>query len=108
MTKQADSRLAQGEIVTIPAVSSISGRVRVHSGDSSQRALWARGGSIIVFLMAFALVALPIALLILLIRQPDTAAFGLTWVWITMGIITELLAFLTAYGLVRSILEPEA
>ncbi len=67
-----------------------------------------RGGSLLVFLMAAALPIFPLVLIVLLLRQPDTGPNGLTWLWISMGVITELIAFLVAYGLVRSVLEAEA
>ncbi len=103
----SDETPAQGAHVDIPKISSIAGRVAVHN-DSLGRALWMRGGSLLVFLMAAALPIFPLVLIVLLLRQPDTGPNGLTWLWISMGVITELIAFLVAYGLVRSVLEAEA
>jgi hypothetical protein len=102
----ADSEAPKkGEIVKIPAISSIAGRVTVHRDGG--KALWARSG-ILVFLMALALPVLPLVLLVLLLRQPDTGPNGLIWVWVTMIVITELIALLVAYGLVRTVLESDA
>ena len=102
-----DQPSVQGAHVDIPAVSSISGQVAMHN-DSVARALWTRGGSLFVFAMAAALPILPLVLLVLLLRESLTNANGLFWLWIAMGVITELIAFLVAYGLVRSVLEGEA
>ncbi len=96
----------KGEIVAIPAVSSIAGRVAVHSDPG--RSLWKSGGSVLVFLMALAVVLLPLVLLFLLLRQPDTGSSGLTWVWISLMVITGALGFMVAYGIVRSVLEADA
>jgi hypothetical protein len=98
---------AQGAHVDIPKISSIAGRVAIHN-DNLGRAMWTRGGSLLVFLMAAALPILPLVLVVLLLRQPATGPHGLTWLWISMGVITELIAFLVSYGLVRSVLEAEA
>jgi len=95
----------QGEHIDIPAMSSISGNVAMHTDTG--RTLWANS-SILVFLMAASLPIVPMALLVMLLRQPNSAAEGLTWLWIAMAFITEAIAFLTAYGLVRSVLEAEA
>lgn len=94
----------KGEIIQIPAISSISGRVAVHHDGG--KSLWANSG-ILVFLMALALPVLPLVLLVLLLRQPDTGPAGLIWVWATMIIITETIALLVAYGLVRTMLESD-
>ncbi len=94
-----------GEHVDIPKVSSIAGGVKMNSDMG--RTLWSSLRSLFVFVLAIVLPLSPLALLILLIRQPDTATNGLTWVWVTMGAITELIAFLTAYGLVHSVLEAD-
>lgn len=95
-----------GEHVDIPKVSSIAAGVRIRENRLG-RALWSRGGSIVVFVMASILPLAPVLLLVLLLRQPDAGSSGLTWVWVTMGVITEAIAFLVAYGLVRSVLEAE-
>lgn len=94
-----------GEHVDIPKVSSIAGGVKMHSDMGG--ALWSSVGSLFVFVLAVVLPLSPLSLLVLLLRQPDTAINGLTWVWVTIGVITEMIAFLTAYGLVRSILEAD-
>ncbi len=99
----ADSSVKKGEIVSIPKISSIAGHVTVHN-DMGQ-ALWKRGGSLVVFLMALALPLSPLLLLVLLIQQPDVQANNLSWLWITIGAITEPIAILTAYGLVRYVAE---
>ncbi len=96
----------KGEIVAIPKISSIAGRVAVHADPG--RSLWKVLGSGIVFLMALAVVLLPLVLLFLLLRQPDTGPNGLTWVWISLMVITGTLGFLVAYGIVRSVLESDA
>ncbi len=96
----------QGEHIDIPAVSSISGGVAMHVDRG--RTLWSSFGPIVVFGLALTLVALPLVLLFMLLRQPDTAASGLAWLWITMMVITGALSFLVAYGIVRSVLEAES
>jgi cytochrome c biogenesis protein CcdA len=96
----------EGAHVDIPKVSSIAGRVAVHSDPG--KSLWNVVGSSLVFLMALAVVLLPLVLLFLLLRQPDTGPNGLTWVWITLMVITGALGFMVAYGMVRSVLESEA
>jgi hypothetical protein len=96
----------KGEIIAIPQVSSIAGRVAVHSDPG--RSLWKTGGSLLVFLMALAVVLLPLVLLFMLLRQPDTATAGLTWLWLSLMVITGALGFLVAYGIVRSVLEADA
>jgi hypothetical protein len=96
----------EGEHVDIPAVSSISGGVAMHTDRG--RALWSSLGPLVVFLLALTLVALPLVLLFLLLRQPDTGPNGLTWVWVSMMVITGALAFLVAYGIVRSVLEADS
>lgn len=101
-----DGPAKKGEIVAIPQISSIAGRVAVH-GDPG-RSLWKTAGSLLVFLMALAIVLLPLVLLFLLLRQPDTATAGLTWLWISLMVITGALGFLVAYGIVRSVLEADA
>jgi|GEM_PF-3417834 len=107
MTEQSSTPVKEPTHIAIPKISSISGRVKVHNNDSAGRALWANGGSILVFVMAFSLFALPLFILALLLRQPDTGPNGLTWVWIVMGVITESIAILAGYGLIRSVLETE-
>ncbi len=101
----ADSSVKKGEIISIPKVSSIAGHVSVHN-DMGQT-LWKRGGSLVVFLMALALPLSPLLLLVMLIQQPDVQTYHLSWLWITMGVITEPIAILTAYGLVRFVAEGE-
>lgn len=107
MAHTTDSQPAQGQHIDIPKISSISGRTAVHN-DSMSRALWTRGGSLVTFLMALALPVLPIVLLIKLIAQPGTGPSGLTWVWITMLVVTGAISFLAAFGIVRSVLEAGA
>jgi hypothetical protein len=106
MAKTEDAPNPKGEIIAIPTVSSIAGGVVVHRDPG--RSLWKTGGSLIVFLMALAIVLLPLVLLFLLLRQPDTGPSGLTWVWISLMVITGALGFLVAYGIVRSVLEADA
>ena len=101
-----DEAPKQGQHIDIPAVSSISGNVAMHADRG--RTLWASFGPVGVFLMALALPVLPLVLLFLLLRQPDTATNGLAWLWISMMVITGAIAFLVAYGLVRSVLEADA
>lgn len=101
-----DEAPKQGAHVDIPKVSSIAGRVAVHADTG--KSLWNVAGSSVVFLMALAVVLLPLVLLFMLLRQPDTGPNGLTWVWITLMMITGALGFLVAYGIVRSVLESEA
>ena len=96
----------QGEHVDIPAVSSISGKVVMHVDRG--RTLWASFGSIGVFGLALTLVALPLVLLFLLLRQPDTETAGLAWLWLSMMVITGAISFLVAYGIVRSVLEADS
>jgi hypothetical protein len=101
-----DAAPIKGEIIAIPEISSIAGRVAVHADPG--RSLWKVAGSGLVFLMALAVVLLPLVLLFLLLRQPDTGPNGLTWVWISLMVITGTLGFLVAYGIVRSVLESDA
>lgn len=101
------SQPAEGQRIVIPKISSISRRTAVHN-DSLSRALWARGGSLMTFLMALALPILPIVLLFQLLNQRDTGPNGLAWVWITMLVVTGLISCLAAYGIIRSVLENEA
>ncbi len=96
----------QGQHIDIPKVSSISGGVAMHSDPG--RTLWASVGPIVVFGLALSLVGLPLVLLFLLLRQPDTAASGLAWLWIGMMVITGAISFLVAYGIVRSVLEADS
>jgi drug/metabolite transporter (DMT)-like permease len=96
----------QGAHVDIPAVSSISGGVAMHADRG--RTLWSSFGPIVVFGLALTLVALPLVLLFLLLRQPDTETSGLAWLWIAMMVITGAISFLVAYGIVRSVLEADA
>lgn len=100
---EAKEKPALGEHIDIPKVSSISGRVAVH--NDSGRTLWGVPSQLIVFVMAAALFILPVVLLFLLLRQPDTATHGLTWLWIAMLFITGPIAYMVASGMVRSILE---
>jgi hypothetical protein len=101
-----DSPPQKGEIIPIPKVSSIAGRVAVHSDPG--KSLWNTAGSLLVFLMALAIVLLPLVLLFMLLRQPDTVSAGLAWLWISLMVITGALGFLVAYGIVRSVLEADA
>lgn len=96
----------QGTHIDIPKVSSIARRVAVHA--DAGKSLWNVAGSAAVFLMALTIVLLPLVLLFLLLRQPDTGPNGLSWVWITLMVITGALGFMVAYGMVRSVLESEA
>lgn len=96
----------EGEHVDIPAVSSISGGVAMHADRG--RALWASLGPLVVFGLSLTLVALPLVLLFLLLRQPDTGPSGLTWLWLSMIVITGAISFLVAYGIVRSVLEADS
>ncbi len=93
-----------GEHIDIPT--HVAANITV-SRDANGRALWVNGGGVVVFLMAAVLPIVPLVLLVLLFRQPDTAAAGLSWLWITMAVITGLIAFMVANGLIRSVLEAE-
>jgi hypothetical protein len=95
----------QGQHVDIPKVSSISGGVAMHADPG--RTLWSSLGPIAVFGLALTLVALPLVLLFLILRQPDTGPSGLAWLWISMMVITGALSFLVAFGIVRSVLEAD-
>ncbi len=93
-----------GEHIDIPA--HVAANITM-ARDASGRALWVNGGGLVVFLMAAVLPIVPLVLLVLLFRQPDTATAGLSWLWITMAVITGLIAFMVANGLIRSVLEAE-
>ncbi len=108
MANDTSGKPAEGEIIQIPKVSPISGRVTVHRDSGLGRLLFGNFGGLIVFLMAVALPVLPLILMVMLLRQPDIGSTGLSWVWISMLVITELLALLVSFGLVRSVLEGEA
>jgi hypothetical protein len=107
MPNQAETTPKQGAHVDIPQISSIAGRVAVHN-DSLGRSVWARGGSLLVFVMAAALVVLPLLLVVLLLRQTLNGPENLIWLWISMLVISEIIAFMVAYGLIHSVLEAEA
>ena len=94
---------AQGEIVAIPARARNVGRVAMRSDPG--RTLWTRWGSLGTFALAAVLPILPMVLLALLMRQSDSS---LLWLWIGMVVITESIALLVAYGIVRTLLEAEA
>ena len=101
MADSPEKKVVQGDHVDIPA--NVSANIAIKS-DNIGRSLWANGGSVLVFLLAFSIVAAPIVLLVMLFRQAEAS---LIWVWITMAVISLLIAFLVAFGLVRSVLEAE-
>jgi hypothetical protein len=94
----------QGEHVDIPKISPIAARVSVNAPPGIPGAI--RSG--FVFIAAVAVPVLPAILLYMLLNQKDTGPAGLTWVWLTVGGIVEVLAFMAAYGIVRSLLEADA
>jgi hypothetical protein len=105
MATQSNEAPKQSEIVKIPEISSIAGRVRVHRDSGLGRLFFGGTGSLLVFVMAAVLPIVPLILLFLLLRQPDVGSSGLAWVWISMIVITEAIALLAAIGIVRSVIE---
>lgn len=104
MAETSEKPVTQGQHIDIPAHAATRVTLR---NDNAGRALWASGGGLLVFIMAASVPILPLALVVLLYRQPEVMAAGLQWVWITIGVVAEMIAFLVAYGMVRSVLEAE-